>query len=151
MKIDMSKLSGGQTTWKDYIETYLMGSGMIANAAIFGPDTSKSDFTLVEWASSSGLKTGANEFTLSSSELMAIWKNFNDPTDIRAKGVIINDQNYTCIRADSDLIVGRTVEGGCVLGRTKTVLVMTIFDDPFQSNCWNTVLKLITFLRDHGF
>lgn len=140
----------GHTTWKDYVESFLIGSGMVSKAAIFGSEkrdrlgTVKSEITLNEWAASKG-------FFVGSSEVVSIWRSFTDPTEIRANGMVVGTDTYTCIRADSDLIVGRTAEGGCIISRAKHLLVIAVFDDPFQANCWNMVLKLVTFLRDHGF
>ena len=137
----METMLGETATWNEYVDMLMVGSGVITKAAIFGLNK---NHELTEWASTEG-------FVVNVQEGAALFKAFIDSAEIRSNGMVLNDEKFTCIRTDSDLLVGRTAEGGCVVGRTKQVMVIGVFDDPFQANCWNMVLKLSSFLRDHGF
>ena len=127
-----------KVSWKEYIDNTLMSSGVITKAAIIGLDKGKT------WASSLG-------FEVDQIEAKYLIDGFMDPTDLRSQGILVDGQYYVCIRADSDIIIGRKTGGGCILAKCKQLMIVTIFDDPFQPNCCNLLCKLAAYLRDRSF
>ncbi len=122
----------------DYIDNTLMSSGIITKASIVGIAKNK------EWAAS-------KDFEVTHEEAVQILNGFVDPTDIRANGIHLDEKDYVCIRSDSDLLIGRIAGGGCIIGKCKKVMIVALFDDPFQTNCCNLVCKVATYLKNMCF
>ena len=115
-----------------------MSSGVITKAAIIGLDKART------WASSAN-------FEVDVVEARYLIEGFMDPTEIRSQGILLDGQYLVCIRADSDLIIGRKAGGGCIIAKCKQLIIITMFKDPFQANCCNLICKLATYLRDRSF
>ena len=127
-----------KVSWKEYVDNALMSSGVITKAAIMGLDNGK------KWASSPN-------FEVDEAEAKYLIDGFLDPTDLRAEGILLDGQYLVCVRADRDLIMGRQSGGGCIIAKCKQLIIISMFDDPYEANCCNLICKLATFLRDRNF
>ena len=125
--------------WDEFIDATIIASGFATKATIFGLSPKP-----VQW-------TSTRCFAVMGSEVTSISNAFTDPSNLRYNGMFIAGRKYTCVKADNSLIIGRTVEGGCLAARCKKSVLIVLFDDPYQSNCANLTNKLAICLRDYGF
>ena len=126
------------TTWLDYVDNWLVGSGYAKEAAICAIDKP------MKWGASKG-------FDMSTLEHKALVKAFTDSSEVRWHGLYVNDAKYTCVRSDIDLLIGRQTGGGCIVVKCRKCIVMCLYDDPYEANCWNLAFKLAAYLREMGF
>ncbi|CEI87083.1 Putative Profilin [Rhizopus microsporus] len=77
-------------SWQAYVDTNLVGTGNVAQAAICGLEGGI-------WAISPG-------FQLHSSEIREITEGFKNPDSVRASGLRIGEAKYFVIRADDRVI-----------------------------------------------
>lgn len=125
-------------SWQAYVDTNLVGSGNVAQAAIFGHDGSK-------WASSSTLNVSAAE----AKSLVAAFK---DPSGIRAGGLHLAGTKYMTLKADDRSVYGKKGAAGVITVKTgKAVLVGVYGENTQPGAAAATVEKLADYLIEQGF
>ncbi len=128
----------GPTSWQDYVDNTLVGSGYAKEAAIYGSDRP------MRWGAS-------KDFDINTFELKALMKAFLDSSEMRGGGMFVNHTKFTLVISESDLLLGRNTSGGCVVVKCYKSLVVCTFEDPYQQNCCNLALRLATYLKENGF
>lgn len=123
------------TTWQDYIDNTLLGSGFVRHAAIFGTDQVK------QWACSPN-------FEVNLDEVKSIMLGFTEPERLLVTGIVLDDMEYTPVKNSGDTILGKRPGGGCILFRCDTLLVIAVYDDNVHaSSCHLLMMKLREYLR----
>eukprot|EP01088_Endostelium_zonatum_P013764 TRINITY_DN28593_c0_g1_i1.p1 TRINITY_DN28593_c0_g1~~TRINITY_DN28593_c0_g1_i1.p1 ORF type:complete len:149 (+),score=23.25 TRINITY_DN28593_c0_g1_i1:53-499(+) len=80
-------------SWQTYVDTNLVGSGAVSQAAIFGHDGSK-------WAASAG-------FNVTAQEAKNLAAGYKDASSLRANGIHLSGVKYLTLRADDRSIYER--------------------------------------------
>lgn len=80
-------------SWQGYVDTNLVGTGKVSQAAILGLKGGV-------WATSAG-------FTISPEEQNAIIKGLDDPAPLQASGVYANGKKYLTLQANPRSIYGK--------------------------------------------
>ncbi|KAH7915516.1 profilin [Hygrophoropsis aurantiaca] len=107
-------------SWKEYIDgQYLLGSGVIAKAAILGLQGGV-------WASSPG-------YTISPAEQKAVVELFNNPDNAPINGVRLQGQKFFVLQANKRSIYGKKQADGCVLVKTKQAVLVAEYIAPNQA------------------
>ncbi|CAG8564941.1 11114_t:CDS:2, partial [Ambispora leptoticha] len=119
-------------SWQSYVDTNLVGTGSIAEAAIHGHNGAV-------WATSKG-------FTVNSAEFDTIIKAFNDPTNIQANGLHVNGVKYFTLRADDRSIYGKEGANGIVIVKTKQAAIIGRYVEGTQPGTAN---KIVESLADY--
>eukprot|EP01123_Difflugia_compressa_P010733 TRINITY_DN3_c0_g1_i3.p1 TRINITY_DN3_c0_g1~~TRINITY_DN3_c0_g1_i3.p1 ORF type:complete len:127 (-),score=37.17 TRINITY_DN3_c0_g1_i3:130-510(-) len=125
-------------SWQSYVDTNLVGTGLVSVAAIVGHDGSV-------WASSNGFKVSADE----AKKLLA---GFADPGPLRASGLFINGEKYLVLKADDRSIYGKKGTGGVVTVKTAQSILVGLYNEKIQpGQCANVVEKLADYLIETGY
>lgn len=82
-------------SWQAYVDTNLVGTGVICTAAILGHDGNK-------WASSPN-------FNVTQAEAKALIAGFKDSNGLRANGIHLAGTKYLFLRGDDRSIYGKKV------------------------------------------
>eukprot|EP00126_Sphaerothecum_destruens_P013001 Sdes_comp22248_c0_seq1m20743 len=97
-------------SWQDYIDTNLLGTGVVHKAAIIGHDGNT-------WAVSAG-------FSISPEEGKKLVNGLGSPNLFFSEGVRIGGVKFMCLRAeDSKVYARKESEGVCVVKTEKAVLI----------------------------
>ena len=125
-------------SWQAYVDTNLVGTKMIAKAAIFGLDGNK-------WATSPGLNITSDE----AKKLLAAFK---DPSAIRASGLYLATVKYLALKCDDRSIYAKQGANGAVCVKTGKCVLIGIYDDKVQpGQASNVVEKLADYLIESGY
>ncbi|ORE09358.1 Profilin/allergen [Rhizopus microsporus var. microsporus] len=125
-------------SWQAYVDTNLVGTGKVAQAAICGLEGGV-------WASSSG-------FQLQPSEIREIMEGFKNPDSVRANGLHIGNAKYFVIRADDKAIyIKKGNEGACIAKTGKAFLIGTYNDQMQPGQCNVVVEGLADYLISVGY
>jgi len=126
-------------SWQAYIDTSLVGTGTVDEAAIFSKDGKDS------WAVSPGFK-------ITPEELKNIISGLSAPDPLWAEGFKVNGAKYMMVRAEENLIVAKKGKEGMVVARTKQALILAHHgDEVLTQACTNTVEGLATYLLESGY
>jgi len=126
-------------SWQAYIDTSLVGTGTVNEAAIFSKDGKDS------WAVSSGFK-------ITPDEIKSIIAGFANADPLWAEGFRVNGEKYMLIRADENSVIGKKGKEGIIAVRTKQALIIAHHpEDVLTQSCTNTVESLATYLADQGY
>lgn len=121
-------------SWQTYVDTSLIGTGCVANAAIAGDDCAV-------WAAGEG-------FALSREELKAIFTAFANPAPVAAGNFKANGVEYKTLRADKQTLYGRLGASGVVCCRTHRAVIVAYYDENIQpKQCASVTEKLAEYLR----
>ncbi|RKP15363.1 profilin-2 [Piptocephalis cylindrospora] len=125
-------------SWQTYVDTNLVGSRKVAQAAIFGQDKS-------QWAASPN-------FTLSNAELAEIASGFTDASPLREKGLHAAGTKYLLLRADERSLYGKQGSSGIVCVKTVTAIIVAVYGEGIQpGEATTTVEGLADYLINAGF
>eukprot|EP01123_Difflugia_compressa_P010740 TRINITY_DN3_c0_g2_i1.p1 TRINITY_DN3_c0_g2~~TRINITY_DN3_c0_g2_i1.p1 ORF type:complete len:127 (-),score=21.46 TRINITY_DN3_c0_g2_i1:198-578(-) len=125
-------------SWQSYVDTNLVGTGLVTVASITGHDGSV-------WATSPG-------FNVSADEIKKLVAGFNDPSPLRASGMFINGEKYLVLKADDRSIYGKKGTGGVVTVKTGGAVLIGLYNEKIQpGQCANVVEKLADYLIESGY
>ncbi|MGW7438492.1 profilin [Streptomyces sp. NPDC054849] len=125
-------------SWKVYVDTNLVGSGKISEAAIVGHDG-------VVWAASPGLH-------ISSDEVAGFVKAFDDPSAARTQGLRLGGRKYFTLHATDSSIYLKSNADGVVAVKTGQAVVMGAYQAPIQAGEATPVVEQFgEYLRGSGY
>ncbi|KAI9206988.1 profilin [Polychytrium aggregatum] len=115
-------------SWQTYVDTNMVGTGKISRGAIHGHDGSV-------WATSPGFSVHLNE-------VKAILKAYQDPSEVRANGLLVNDVKYIVLRVvDDRSLYAKKGNSGIVAVKTKQAILIGVYDEPIQPGEANKVVE----------
>lgn len=125
-------------SWQAYVDTNLVGTGAVTQAAIIGHDGNT-------WATSAG-------FSVTPAQGQTLAAAFKDATAIRSGGFQIGDIRYVTIRADDRSIYGKKGSGGVITVKTTKAILVGVYNEKIQpGTAANVVEKLADYLIGQGF
>eukprot|EP01123_Difflugia_compressa_P010734 TRINITY_DN3_c0_g1_i4.p1 TRINITY_DN3_c0_g1~~TRINITY_DN3_c0_g1_i4.p1 ORF type:complete len:127 (-),score=35.88 TRINITY_DN3_c0_g1_i4:130-510(-) len=125
-------------SWQSYVDTNLVGTGLVSVAAIAGHDGSI-------WANTAG-------FNVTADEVKKLLAGFADPGPLRASGLFINGEKYLVLKADDRSIYGKKGTGGVVTVKTAQSILVGLYNEKIQpGQCANVVEKLADYLIETGY
>lgn len=118
-------------SWQAYVDTSLLGSGTLGQAAIYGLDGTT-------WASSSDL-VSFNPVPLIDA--------YKDPSNLRSDGLTVNNTRYVVIRSDERSIYGKSKDqGGFIAVKTNQSLILGLY---FSNHLAGESAKIVEELADY--
>ncbi|EMR09595.1 hypothetical protein PNEG_02179 [Pneumocystis murina B123] len=120
-------------SWKEYVDTSLVGTGKFDKAAICSREGNSI------WASSPG-------FDLKLNELSTLASGFDNPSQVQASGFYLSQQKYVTIRAEDRSIYGKQGCEGVYCVRTHKVIIIGHFPKTTQAG---EAAKIIEALADY--
>ncbi|KAK7056995.1 profilin, required for normal timing of actin polymerization in response to thermal stress [Paramarasmius palmivorus] len=125
-------------SWQSYVDTNLIGSGRVTQAAILG-------LAGGVWATSAG-------FNITPEEQKAIVDGFNNPAQVQASGLRIAGEKYFTLQATpQNIYLKKAADGGVVVKTTQAVLV-AIYKAPIQQSETTVVVEgLGDYLRSVNY
>jgi len=125
-------------SWQAYVDTNLVGTGKVKNAAIFGHNGS-------EWATSPGFK-------MTETEAKNIIAAFDDPTNVRANGIFAASEKYFALGCSSNSVYGKKGAGGISIVKTNQAVLIGTYDENSQPGEVNKVVEgLGDYLRSVNY
>eukprot|EP01132_Coremiostelium_polycephalum_P007852 gene7852-9666_t len=125
-------------SWQTYVDSNLLGAGFTQAIIIGNTDGGV-------WATSAG-------FSLKGTEATDFVKNFNDPSQFSAKGIVANGVKYFTLKADNRSAYGKKDAGGVIAVKTGKAILIGVYGDKLQAGAAaNIVEKLGDYLIDSGF
>jgi len=106
-------------SWQTYVDSNLVGSGKVAQAAILG-------IAGGVWAASPG-------FTLDQTEQTAIINAHKKPDQTQANGVRAAGQKYFTLQANERSVYGKKQADGIILVKTKLAIIVAVYKAPIQA------------------
>mmetsp|Transcript_26322 Transcript_26322/g.82415 ORF Transcript_26322/g.82415 Transcript_26322/m.82415 type:complete len:128 (+) Transcript_26322:63-446(+) len=125
-------------SWQTYVETNLVGTGMVTSAGIY-------DLQGNPWAYSAG-------FAAQVAEVAAVSGHFAAPSGLAATGATVAGVKYMFVRGEenAEIYVKKGAEG-VVFYRCNTCIIVGYHNDKIQpGQCSTTVAKLGDFLKESG-
>ena len=124
--------------WQDYVDTSLIATGSVKDAAIVGAD-----------GSIKALKAGS---VLKPAEAKALSGAFNNPAKTQAEGIYFGGKKHFVLNIGEQLIRAKQGAGGLTIAKTKTLFIVGTYENPMQpGKCDQTVEKLAAHLIDLGY
>eukprot|EP01117_Protostelium_nocturnum_P020532 TRINITY_DN9283_c1_g1_i1.p2 TRINITY_DN9283_c1_g1~~TRINITY_DN9283_c1_g1_i1.p2 ORF type:complete len:127 (-),score=45.87 TRINITY_DN9283_c1_g1_i1:137-517(-) len=125
-------------SWQTYVDTNLVGSGAVSQAAIFGHDGSK-------WAASAG-------FNVTAQEAKNLAAGYKDASSLRANGIHLSGVKYLTLRADDRSIYGKKGAAGVITVKTGKAVLIGVYNENTQpGQAASVVEKLADYLIEQGF
>ncbi|GAA6060188.1 hypothetical protein JCM10212_005189 [Sporobolomyces blumeae] len=125
-------------SWQTYVDSNLLGTGKITNAAILGQAGGV-------WASSAG-------YTLSTEEQNAILKAFSSPETAQANGIRAAGQKFFTISANERSVYGKKQADGIVIVKTTQGVLVAEYAHPTQPGEATTIVEgLADYLIGVGY
>ncbi|KAJ5077785.1 profilin [Anaeramoeba ignava] len=125
-------------SWQGYVDSNLVGTGHLTQAAICGLDGSV-------WAKSAN-------FNITATEIKAIVAGFADGSSLYANGVRANGVKYTCVRALDDLVAGKSTNGGIVCQKSNQSVIVGVYEGEIQPGNANKVVGQFTdWMKEQGY
>jgi profilin len=125
--------------WQDYVDSNLIGTGKIAQAAILSKDGNSI------WAHSQGFEPSANE-------RKALADLFNNPDKAYKDGITLNGKKYRVRSSDENLICGQLESDGVITAKTKQTILIAIYIAPCQNAEVSPIVSdLADYLRSYGY
>lgn len=125
-------------SWQAYVDTNLVGTGAVTQAAIIGHDGNT-------WATSAG-------FSVAPAQGQALVGAFTNADAIRASGFQLGDVRYVTIRADDRSIYGKKGSAGVITVKTNKAVLIGVYNEKIQpGTAANVVEKLADYLIGQGF
>ncbi|KAI8807174.1 profilin [Cladochytrium replicatum] len=119
-------------SWQAYVDTNLVGTGKIAQAAIHGHSGQV-------WATSVG-------FSVNSSEVQTLVAAFTDPSPLRASGLHLGGVKYIALKCDERSIYAKKGADGAVCVKTNQAVLIGIYKEPVQPG---EATKVVEALADY--
>ncbi|KAJ9065584.1 profilin, required for normal timing of actin polymerization in response to thermal stress [Entomophthora muscae] len=109
-------------SWQAFVDTNLVGSGHLSQAAIFGHDKNV-------WAKSN------ERFQVKPAELDVILSAFEDAGEVYSKGFHVLEKRYVTIKCDSRSLYGKAADndGGIVCVKTNQTLIVAVYPADIKS------------------
>merc|ERR1712093_122207 len=125
-------------SWQTYVDTNLVGTGAVTQAAILGLDGNT-------WATSAG-------FAVTPAQGQALASAFNNADPIRASGFDLAGVHYVTLRADDRSIYGKKGSAGVITVKTAKSILVGVYNEKIQpGTAANVVEKLADYLIGQGF
>ncbi|EIM83781.1 profilin [Stereum hirsutum FP-91666 SS1] len=125
-------------SWQTYVDTNLVGSGMITKAAILGQQGGV-------WATTAG-------YNLSPEEQKAVINAFVDPTSTQASGFRLAGQKYFTLQVNDRSIYGKKQADGAVIVKTKQAILVAEYAAPIQAGQATPIVEnLADYLINVGY
>ncbi|KAG9219951.1 hypothetical protein CCMSSC00406_0006864 [Pleurotus cornucopiae] len=125
-------------SWQAYVDTNLVGTGKVSQAAILGQQGGV-------WAISSGLQ-------ISPEEQAAIVAAHKEVDHVLAHGIRIAGVKYFVISAVDRTVIGKKGDAGVFLVQTKQAILVAIYTAPTQAGeTSSVVLGLSDYLISVGY
>ncbi|OLY85101.1 Profilin-1B [Smittium mucronatum] len=125
-------------SWQSYVDTNLVGTGYISQAAIYGLDGNP-------WAISAGLQIKPEEFK-------TLLGAFTDPSQIRANGLYFDSRKYFALNCNDRSIYGKLESSGVICVKAKTCVLIGFYGEHVQpGQATNVVEKLADYLISTGY
>eukprot|EP01106_Pelomyxa_sp_JSP_P011474 TRINITY_DN3011_c0_g1_i3.p1 TRINITY_DN3011_c0_g1~~TRINITY_DN3011_c0_g1_i3.p1 ORF type:complete len:145 (-),score=63.89 TRINITY_DN3011_c0_g1_i3:111-545(-) len=128
-------------SWKTYVDTNLVGSGHVTQAAILDANTGAT------WAKSAGFPDISAATPMGMKESVYLVKDvFNEKT-AQEKGIWCGKQKYMTLQVNSRSAYGKALKGGIVIVKTKKAVIVGIYDEKIQpGNATKCVEDLADYL-----
>merc|ERR1711916_43119 len=125
-------------SWQEYVDSQLVGTGHVTNAAIVGLDGSL-------WAASAG-------FNVTPQDGQSLAQAFNDASGIFSNGIHCGGVKYMTIKADNRSIYGKKGAGGIACVKTNQAILIGAYDENIQpGQCATVVEKLADYLIENSY
>lgn len=130
-------------SWEAYVTDHLMcqlpGGGQLAHSAIWGQDGGI-------WAQDEGFPP------VKPGEIAALVAGFLDPTNLAQNGLWIGGEKYLMVQGEPGKVLrGKKGPGGCTLKKTKTAVVVGIYDEGVPPGECNVIVEgLGDYLLESG-
>ncbi|KAF8347597.1 profilin [Amanita rubescens] len=125
-------------SWQSYVDTNLVGSGKVTQAAILGQQGGV-------WATSKG-------FQLSTEEQKAIVNAFKNQDNVRSSGLRLNSQKYFALSVNERSIYLKKQADGAVVVKTKQAILVAVYTTPLQAGETTPVVEgLADYLIGVGY
>ncbi|RIA99111.1 profilin [Glomus cerebriforme] len=125
-------------SWQAYVDNQLLGTGKIAQAAIYGHNGSL-------WATSPG-------FSLNNEEITTLVEAFDDAEKIQANGIYANGVKYFALSHDKTNIHGKKGNDGIVAEKTTQAVIIGIYKEGTVAGQANKVVgDLGDYLRNLSY
>jgi len=125
-------------SWQTYVDSNLVGSGTLKQAAIFGHDGG-------QWATSAG-------FACKPDEIKTLFAAYKDPSGIRSSGIHLAGVKYFALKCDDRSIYGKKASCGCITVKTNKAILVGIYDETQQPGAAaNVVEKVADYLINSGY
>ncbi|KAG8853824.1 profilin, required for normal timing of actin polymerization in response to thermal stress [Tulasnella sp. 330] len=108
-------------SWQAYVDTHLIGTGKISQAAIVGLAPNGG-----VWATSSG-------FTISAEEQTAIRNTLVNPENALTTGLRIAGTKYFALQGDKEHFYGKQGANGVVIVKTNLAVLVCVYQAPIQA------------------
>ncbi|KAJ1914545.1 profilin, required for normal timing of actin polymerization in response to thermal stress [Mycoemilia scoparia] len=119
-------------SWQSFVDTNLVGTGQISQAAICGLDGGV-------WAKSPG-------FDVKIDEVKKLVEGYNKPEDITASGFTINGEKYFTLQATDRSIYGRRGASGAVCVKSNKAVIISLYGENVEAgNVVNVTEKLCDY------
>ncbi|GBC03903.1 hypothetical protein RclHR1_00540013 [Rhizophagus clarus] len=102
-------------SWQGYVDNQLLGTGKIAQAAIYGHNGSL-------WATSPG-------FSLSNEEISTLVGAFGNAEKIQANGIYANGVKYFALSHDDQNIHGKKGNDGVIAEKTAQAVIIGVYKE----------------------
>ena len=128
------------SSWDDYVEITLLGTGCVSEAAIVGVEGAI-------WSTSPGYRPNMNEIRNLANAM--ITKTFSQLFD----GFVVAGVSYKTIKVDTNSLYGESSSSsGIVVCRTAQALILSCYNEDIQpAQCINVAEKFADFLRSTGY
>ncbi|CAI2180231.1 8157_t:CDS:2 [Funneliformis geosporum] len=113
-------------SWQAYVDNQLLGTGKIAQAAIYGQNASL-------WATSPG-------FSLSQEEISTLVEAFDNAEKIQANGLYVNGLKYFALFHDDVNIHGKKGGDGVVAYKTTQAVIIGVYKEGTAAGAANKVV-----------
>ncbi|XP_070567530.1 profilin-4-like isoform X2 [Ptychodera flava] len=99
----------------------------------------------------SSLRASSVGFHLYGDQIQKFIDAFKDPPRTREEGLLFENNNYKCVRADKNSIYAKCEKIGLVMVKTHTLLILgTYNENMFPSVCVEAVEKLADYFKEKG-
>ncbi|KAH6909808.1 profilin [Coprinopsis sp. MPI-PUGE-AT-0042] len=127
-------------SWQSYVDTNLVGTGMIAQAAILG------------LAKNGGVWAASEGFSLSNDEQNAIRDGFSKPDEVQAHGLRLAGVKYITLRVLEQSIYLKQLANGAAIVKTNQAILVAVYKEPVQAQEATPIVEsLAQYLRDQKF
>merc|ERR1719264_2273605 len=114
-------------SWQTYVDTNLLGTGHVTNAAILGLDGST-------WATSP-------ELTISPEEGVKIAAIFDNPESAMGQGVVLGGERHLMIKGDESVVYTKKGANGSCIAKSKQAIIVGVYGEGMQAGNANVTVE----------
>jgi len=134
-QIQSSKDNKVPTSWSDFIDTVIIGSGLVCGAGIYSLD--------------SGQKWASQALEVNKDEILKLVEAFTDPTPIYEKGIHLENKKYCFLSAQANAITARNCDQTVTIAKCRTCVLIGVHQHKVNSNtAHNIIVKLANYLSE---